>query len=154
MESARLISQAARDEKIAPQLLGVTVAAENANWFAGGADINGPHGGGTADIGPGQLDYASLQNWSALNGLDNVWGTNTGVGQTFNGNESSNLRASARYIQDNGGGREGTIHYYSGKGDFLHKLAVKLLSKRSRQYNAWASSYRKFFNCVRSSLGF
>ncbi|MDQ1638475.1 MAG: hypothetical protein QOF62_1814 [Pyrinomonadaceae bacterium] len=155
MERARLISQAARDENIAPELLAVTVSAENGKWFAGGDDINGRHGGGTADVGPGQLDYAGLQNWPALNGLDNVWGTNTGVGQTFNGNDRSNLRASARYIQDLGGGREGTIHYHSGRGPFSRKPEGQVaLQKRTREYDQRANSYRDFFNCLRSSLAF
>jgi hypothetical protein len=147
-DQARAIARAAREEGIHPMYLAVTASTESRPSF-NLYPMNGPHGGGTADIGPGQLDYAGLQNWSGLAGLTNVFGTNLAVGQQFNGDPVSNLRAAARLIQDMGGGREGTIHYHSGKGSFLKKPAgQQALKARTREYNQRAPGYQAFFDCL------
>jgi len=149
-EEARAIAQAARDERMHPMYLAVTASTESRPSF-NLYPINGPHGRGTADIGPGQLDYGGLQNWSGLTGLTNVFGTNLGVGQQFNGDPVSNLRAAARLINDMGGGQTGTIHYHSGRGTFLRTHAgQQALRDRTRQYKKRAPAYKAFFDCLAS----
>jgi YD repeat-containing protein len=149
-ENARAVLEAARLEKAGVVALAVTISAESGEWFKGASpSTNGPHGGGTADVGPGQIDYGGLQNSSLFNGLGNVFGSNTGVGDVFNGNVIDNLRATARLIQDMGGGRQGAIHYHSGTGDFLHKPdGQKALQARTKQYDNRAPAYRRFFECL------
>jgi YD repeat-containing protein len=152
-DRASLIAEAARAEKQSPEFLAVSVSVESSVWFTGGDATNGPHGGGTADVGPGQLDYGSLKDWSVISDLENVWGSNTGVGQTFNGSALNNLRASARYINDLGGGRDGTIHYHSGKGPWLKKPdGQRALKTRTDEYDKRAPSYHKLFECLHSSI--
>jgi hypothetical protein len=148
-EAARAISQAARAEGVAPEDLAVTASAEaHFNLYP----INGPHGGGTADIGPTQMDYAGLQNWSGLNGLTNVFGTNTAVGQQFNGDPVMNLRAAARLINDMGGGKEGTIHWHSGTGPWSRSAdGQRALRDRKKEYEQRAPSYKAFFDCLRAN---
>jgi hypothetical protein len=151
-DNARATLQAANLEGADVVALAVTISAESGDWFRGASDsTNGPHGGGTADIGPGQIDYGGLNNSPLFNGLVNVFGSNTQVGSVFNGSVLDNLRATARLIQDMGGGREGAIHYHSGKGDFLHTQdGQNALRARTKQYDNRAPGYRSFFDCLQA----
>lgn len=104
---------------------------------------NGPHGGGDADIGPGQLHPGTWDKAPYTSGLRNPFGTNRAVGQVFNGNPIENLLLMSYALDSRAGSRAKKAGLYkagstSGPG----------YQGRVNTFNKYAKGYDDFFNCL------
>jgi hypothetical protein len=126
------------------------------------APFNGPHGDGTADIGPGQLNPPIWDKSPYTDGLKSPFGTNREVGQVFNGWGYENLVVTARALISVKGSREHQAGIfraghqfdpiYKGKGKNRKKVGEKLNEAYQARVNALrgvAPSYDAFFECMR-----
>ena len=137
-----------------------------ATWrYEGGVDsngfvwnpTNGPHGDGTADIGPGQLNPSIWDKSPYTAGLGDPFGTNRDVGQVFNGNGYHNLVVTARALLSGGGSREHQAGIFRAGHEFNKQKGSKKKQKvtnptyqaRVDAFNGVAPNYDAFFNCMK-----
>lgn len=104
---------------------------------------NGRHGGGDADIGPGQVHPGTWDKAPYTSGLRNPFGTNRAVGQVFNGNPIENLLLSAYALDSRAGSRAKKAGLYKAG-----QVGGDGYQTRVNNFNKNAKVYDDFFNCL------
>jgi hypothetical protein len=119
--------------------------------------LNGPHGGGRADIGPGQLNPEIWDKSPYTDGLGDPFGTNRKVGERFNGLIMDNLIVTARALMSRSGSRDhqaglfkaGQQYTTVGRGKNKQQVERSDYRRRVDAFNNVAPSYDAFFDCLR-----
>ena len=119
--------------------------------------LNGPHGGGKADIGPGQLNPEIWDKSPFTDGLRDPFGTNRKVREKFNGIIMDNLILTARALMHRTGSRDhqaglfkaGQQYDTVGKGKNKRQVERSDYRRRVDAFNGVAPNYDSFFDCLR-----
>jgi len=129
------------------QTTGVDPSLFSVTWYEEGRfsyePKNGPHGDGTADIGPGQLSPGVWDKAPYTSGLRNPFGTNREVGQVFNGNPVENLLLTAYALNSLPGSRANKAGLYKAGS-----VEGPGYQKRVNNFNSHVKGYDAFYSCL------